>query len=535
MALAALDRVGLSSRVHHFPLPALGRAAAAGRDRARDRGPARTCSWPTSPRATSTARWATRSWRSSAELNRAEQTTVVMVTHDPAARPRRPARIVRLFDGRQVQLRPPCCATTSSSRSRSCSAEGLHRRQPVRHQLHPDGAGHGHGLPRPRRSRRWPPETRAGPDAAASTDRADDGAENRWTSDLPGTRSSTATRATSPGSSGCRIFPIPVMVNSVPERGRAHRVYLQAHGRRVLDRSSDFEFLEGGPFSAKDDEERSRVAVINATTRQRFFGDQPAVGQTIEADGQRFRVVGVVAGRARAAAGSLRRHLGAPHHHQDRTLPPRARWATSCAIYLAPTARPTSRGIREEFRSRAEARRAAGPEALRPHGGRAADTTSRLASSSRMLFEPPTADEEPAPAGCSAGCSASLRSLFMLLPAVNLVNLSASAASSSAPPRSACARPSAPRRGRWSASSWSRTSSSLWSGGCSGFVLVAASSSSAINGSGLFPYAHFTLNPRVFLYGLGSGRSSSACCPGSTRPGGCRASIRWRRCKGSTR
>ena len=36
------------------------------------------------------------------------------------------------------------------------------------------------------------------------------------------------------------------------------------------------------------------VAVINETTRQRFFGDGQAVGATIEADGQRFRVVGVV-------------------------------------------------------------------------------------------------------------------------------------------------------------------------------------------------------------------------------------------------
>ena len=36
------------------------------------------------------------------------------------------------------------------------------------------------------------------------------------------------------------------------------------------------------------------MAVINATTRERFFGGRPAVGQTIEADGQRFRVVGVV-------------------------------------------------------------------------------------------------------------------------------------------------------------------------------------------------------------------------------------------------
>ena len=39
---------------------------------------------------------------------------------------------------------------------------------------------------------------------------------------------------------------------------------------------------------------RAFVAVINASTRDRFFGGPPAVGRTIEADGQHFRVIGVV-------------------------------------------------------------------------------------------------------------------------------------------------------------------------------------------------------------------------------------------------
>lgn len=56
-----------------------------------------------------------------------------------------------------------------------------------------------------------------------------------------------------------------------------------------------FNFLEGAPFS-KDDADRGRfVAVINEATRRRFFGDRSAVGQTIEVEGQRFRVSGVVA------------------------------------------------------------------------------------------------------------------------------------------------------------------------------------------------------------------------------------------------
>jgi putative ABC transport system permease protein len=59
-------------------------------------------------------------------------------------------------------------------------------------------------------------------------------------------------------------------------------------------RIMDFTFVEGGPFGTADFAEARFVAVINVATRQRFFGGRPAVGQTIEADGQRFRVVGVV-------------------------------------------------------------------------------------------------------------------------------------------------------------------------------------------------------------------------------------------------
>ena len=56
----------------------------------------------------------------------------------------------------------------------------------------------------------------------------------------------------------------------------------------------DFTFVEGGPYGTADFAEARFVAVINVATRQRFFDGRPAVGQTIEADGQRFRVVGVV-------------------------------------------------------------------------------------------------------------------------------------------------------------------------------------------------------------------------------------------------
>lgn len=55
-----------------------------------------------------------------------------------------------------------------------------------------------------------------------------------------------------------------------------------------------FEFLEGGPFNVADDEGGRFVAVISEATRERFFAGEPALGQKIEIDGQRFEVVGVV-------------------------------------------------------------------------------------------------------------------------------------------------------------------------------------------------------------------------------------------------
>ena len=55
-----------------------------------------------------------------------------------------------------------------------------------------------------------------------------------------------------------------------------------------------FEFVEGRPFTVQEDAEGESVAVIGTKTRQRLFGTESPLGKTLEADGQRWRVVGVV-------------------------------------------------------------------------------------------------------------------------------------------------------------------------------------------------------------------------------------------------
>lgn len=57
----------------------------------------------------------------------------------------------------------------------------------------------------------------------------------------------------------------------------------------------EFKFIEGRPFTSEDERNANFVAVINEATKEKFFGNQSAIGKFIEADRQRFRVVGVVA------------------------------------------------------------------------------------------------------------------------------------------------------------------------------------------------------------------------------------------------
>jgi putative ABC transport system ATP-binding protein len=100
LALAALDRVGLASRVHHFPTQLSGgqqqRVAIA---RAIVGRPSIVLA--DEPTGNLDSAMGEEIMSILEELNRDDQTTIVMVTHDDRFAART-ARTVRLFDGRQV-------------------------------------------------------------------------------------------------------------------------------------------------------------------------------------------------------------------------------------------------------------------------------------------------------------------------------------------------------------------------------------------------------------------------------------------------
>jgi putative ABC transport system ATP-binding protein len=101
MALAALDRVGLSSRAHHFPTQLSGgqqqRVAIARAIVGRPR-----LLLADEPTGNLDSQMGDEIMDILTGLNTGEGTTVVMVTHDPRLA-ERTSRVVRLFDGRQVQ------------------------------------------------------------------------------------------------------------------------------------------------------------------------------------------------------------------------------------------------------------------------------------------------------------------------------------------------------------------------------------------------------------------------------------------------
>ena len=55
-----------------------------------------------------------------------------------------------------------------------------------------------------------------------------------------------------------------------------------------------YDFIEGKPYTAQQIQNSERVAVISEETRNNFFGNVPAIGKYIEADNVQYRVTGVV-------------------------------------------------------------------------------------------------------------------------------------------------------------------------------------------------------------------------------------------------
>ena len=283
----------------------------------------------------------------------------------------------------------------------------------------------------------------------------------------------------------------------------SHTVHSYLDGRKVssgLKRTDDefwrilqFEFLEGGPFGTADVAEARFVAVINRTTRQRIFDGRNAVGQTFEADGQRFRVIGVVEDVSEMRSVPYA-DIWVPYTTAKTDAYKREVMGQWNAIALArdEAAMP---GIHEEFNSRLLRVELPekGLEAI------VAPFETKFAGFARLM---PTADRKDPESQVwrMVTLLLVLGLLFILIPTVNLVNINISRIMERASEigvRKAFGAPSRTLVGQFLVENILLT----LIGGTVGFVL-SIFVLRGIAQSGLFSYAHFTINLRVFAYGM---------------------------------
>lgn len=262
----------------------------------------------------------------------------------------------------------------------------------------------------------------------------------------------------------------------------------------------EFTFLEGGPYSTEDVDNARRVCVLNDTTRRRFFGEASAVGKTIEADGQRFEVVGVVPDVPRLREVPFA-DIWVPLTTAKSDAYRRELMGDFMAIFLArsPADFPA---IKEEFRSRMTR-----VELTDSHFKTmtAVPETTVERTASLLEFGPKrgligTGNDGRTHLARFWAALGLLALLFMLLPTVNLVNLNVSRIMERASEigvRKAFGATARTLVGQFIVENVALT----LVGGLIGFVF-ASLVLRGLTASGLVAYAHFGMNGRVFLWGL---------------------------------
>ena len=257
----------------------------------------------------------------------------------------------------------------------------------------------------------------------------------------------------------------------------------------------DFDFVEGGPYTVDDDAQGRFVAVINETTRERFFGGQPAVGKTIEADGQRFRVVGVVRD-VPVLRYSSSADLWVPVS-TAKTSAYKEEWLGDFYALILARSRADLPQVRAEFQSRVrEAEKQIPDPKMFKNLYASADTLFEGAS---RLFLPGDG-VEPHPGRRLWTVLLGLMLGFMLLPTINLVNINLSRILDRASEIGV--------RRAFGASSRTLVGQFLIENvvltliGAAIGLLLALGVLRAFNASGLIAHTQFQLNFRIFFYGL---------------------------------
>lgn len=253
----------------------------------------------------------------------------------------------------------------------------------------------------------------------------------------------------------------------------------------------DFNFIEGSPFTPDDERNANFVAVINEATRRKFFGDQPAVGQTLEVDGQRFQVVGVVAnvpGFSDVPFADVWVPIST-----SKTRAHESQFISGFGAMIVARSSADIPVIKEEFQSRLARVELPDPKTYKAMSGL---LETHLELKARLV----SGDNSPGSPARLVVTVLIAMVLFMLLPTINLININVSRILERASEIGV--------RKAFGASSWTLVGQFIVEnvlitlvGGVIGF-LGSIAVLYAISQSGVLPYAEFNLNYRIFIFGL---------------------------------
>jgi len=253
-----------------------------------------------------------------------------------------------------------------------------------------------------------------------------------------------------------------------------------------------FDFLEGRPFTQDEYDNGNFVAVINEGTREKFFGDENAIGKTIRTNGISYKVVGVVENvsflRWISFADIWIPHTTDSDYNKDDSL-----IGTYMGLILADK-KSSFPLIREEFISRVEN----------------FDLTD--SKFTKLIIKPETPFQMVARLAFSQGKSLEDESskligvfvllgvLFMVLPSINLVNLNISRIMERASEIGIRKAFGAPKRILIGQFIFENLLLTLLGGLLS--IALAYLILGLISSAGLIPYAEFMLNFRILVYAL---------------------------------
>jgi len=272
-------------------------------------------------------------------------------------------------------------------------------------------------------------------------------------------------------------------------KGKKYKLALKYTDAEFWD-VMEFDFIEGVPFSKKDVENIDQIAVINESTKEKYFGEEDALGKYIEADWQKYKVIGVVKGVpiSRILAYG---DIWVPITNTKEDIISYTMDGDYQAIVLAHS-RKDFKKIKSEFENHLEQVEFQDEKYDSIRGG--ADTL--LESTSRELF-----GFDDTKAHYLYAILIGLMILFMLLPALNLVNININ--------RIVERYSEIGIRKSFGASSLTLVGQFIvenviltFIGGMIGLIITVIVLA-VINSLEVIPYSNFTLNIRIFLCAIG--------------------------------